>query len=140
MKRHALALVLLASIAAAPSGARADPVLIAGAEVSTNALPLSVVKRLYLGQATFLEGVDVELAMPRDGSQTLDAFLRRLDLSPDEFHRRWIRQILSGRATPPRQLAPADALAYVRSHPRALVIVDDSLLPADARRVSIIDD
>ncbi len=123
MLRLLLCALLLLPLGSAPL--RAEPrlhLLVAENSPITQAPDRATLRRIFLGQLTWIDGVRVRpVAMP-PGSPPREAFNTQvLHMSEDELASYWIEQALLGGALPPLEVENVDALCErIRRRPRTI--------------------
>jgi hypothetical protein len=130
-----LALLLLAG------ASLSAPVVITSEATPEEAVSVDTVRRLCLGQSTFLGETRVELLLPLDNSPSMAELLSDwVDMSASEYARHWLRVSMSGRGVPPEQLSDEAAVRYVLETPGAVAIVSPRTLPDGVKALAIRDD
>ncbi|MFT5680823.1 MAG: hypothetical protein ACI8RZ_001729 [Myxococcota bacterium] len=105
--------------------AEAAPALLVGEELSTESLDRKILKQLYTGTRTQLDGTRVDLILPNSGDETHTWFLEHIvGMRLANFERTWTRRVLSGDGVEPRYLSSAEAVRYVTDHPFSMAIID----------------
>lgn len=108
-------------------------------------ISIPVLRQLYLGRRTRLEGLRVRPLHLPAGSLARNAFTRAvIGTTERAMERYWLREALSGGSPPPRELAADEALAFVARVPGALAYVEWPLRgrepPAGVRVVPVVVD
>jgi hypothetical protein len=108
-------------------------------------ISLPVLRQLYLGRRTRLEGQRVRPLHLPAGSHARNVFTRAvIGTSERVLERYWLREALSGGPPPPRELAADEALAFVAREPGAIAYLEWPLRgrepPAGVRVVPIVLD
>lgn len=107
-----------------------------------DAIDLTTLRRIYLGQRTRVRGHLVRPFHLPLGSREREVFSRRvLERSSDALEHYWIRQALEGGPLPPREVSDAAAMIQaVRSSPTTLgyVALSDLEKAADRSRIRVL--
>lgn len=142
IRRIALALALCSLILTPPGlGAFAaddrDIVVVAHESVQLEAISLSMLREMILGQRRFWpSGERVELVVEAQSGQARSVFVEELSgMTEPQFQHYWTSLIFSHRATRPPRSAPDRrlALALVNAIPGALTVVERGSLPDQVR-------
>jgi hypothetical protein len=117
------ALAVAAVLTAFAGVARAEDVVVVG----NPALPVDSVstrdlKRIYVGEKTFVGGVKVEPLDYTHAGPVAEAFLRAVvGMDATRFHAWWVKEVFHGGGIPPRRVEdPAEVLRLVASEPGAI--------------------
>ncbi len=124
MKKYRLSIVAAAFVALAPGSARASApvVVIANPKAHVHTLDARSVRSVFLGRAGRIGDAQRVVVATLAGGATHERFLREfLDQTPNQFSRRWLRLVFSGKARKPRVFqSEADLAAFVAQTPGAV--------------------
>jgi len=104
-------------------------------------ISIPVLRQLYLGRRTRLQGRRVRCVDLPAGSRARGAFTRSvIGRSERAVERYWLRQTLAGGPPPPRELDAAAALAWVAREPGVLGYLEwnERAPPAGVRVLAIV--
>lgn len=124
----AVTAVLLSFAGAAWAG---DVVVIGHPGLPVDSLSAKELKRIYVGEKTFVAGVKVQPIDYTHAGPVAAAFLQSVvGMDPKRFHAWWVKEVFHGAGIPPRMVDdPAAVLRVVASEPGAIGYV-----PADSLR------
>jgi hypothetical protein len=121
----------LACLLAPPAAAETAPadtalaIVVGAGFEGVDEISLPVLRQLYLGRRTRLEGQRVRPLHLPAGSPARNAFTRAvIGTSERAMERYWLREALSGGPAPPRELEVDEALAFVAREPGALAYLE----------------
>ncbi len=124
--------LILIGLSLCIQNAAAEPVFVGGSAIVQQTFSPELARRILTGKVSIVGGVEIQLGMPRDGPDGLGKALPSLGLDTDTFRRGWLRRVLSGYGSPPRQLDTASAIRWVLSNSRGLALVFREQIPANS--------
>jgi hypothetical protein len=119
-------LLAAAALLLAAGKARAgEVVVVAHPELPVDQLTLAELKRIYVGEKTFLGGIKLEPLDYAHPCAAADTFFEAvMGMDPPHFHGWWVKQVFHGGGIPPLMLDDAAAvLRMVASEPGAIGFV-----------------